>query len=363
MNLDFEQILKYGKEKNASDIFIVVGQPPSFRTKNGVVPMSNRDEDKMSPKQTYAMIEQIYSHANNRDLNILLKRGDDDFSLSIPGQARVRVSAYKQRGSLSAVMRIINFVLPKPEDFNIPADVIKLGTKHKSGMVLVTGPAGSGKSSTLACIIDNINQNKDLHKHIITLEDPIEYLHTHRNSIVTQREILVDTENYVTALRAALRQSPDVILLGERRDFETISVAMTASETGHLLLSTLHTKSAASTINRIIDAFPANQQHQIAVQLSTVLNAVVCQQLVETTNPHKPVLPVFEIMTVTPAIRNMIRENKIYQIDGMVYSASKNQESGMRSMDDDLNRLLKNQIITEETARSYAFDPSRIGRE
>ncbi len=360
MNQSFEQILRYGKDKNASDIFIVVMQPVSFRTENGIISM---DANKLTPDHTGALIREIYELANNRDINILLKRGDDDFSLSIRGVARVRVSAYKQRGSLSAVMRIINFDLPTPDKFHIPHEVVELGTQYKSGMVLVTGPAGSGKSSTLACIIDNINQNKDIHKHIITLEDPIEYLHSHKNSIVTQREVLVDTESYVTALRAALRQSPDVILLGEMRDFETISVAMTAAETGHLLLSTLHTKSAASTINRIIDAFPANQQHQIAVQLSTVLNAVVCQQLVETTNPSEPIKPVFEIMTVNPAIRNMIRENKIYQIDGMVYSASKNKKSGMRSMDDDLNTMYKNGEITEETAKSYAFDANRIGRD
>ncbi len=359
MKHNFEYYLDYGIKKKASDIFIVIRRPVSFRIENEISPIG----DELNIDDINTLIREIYTRAGNRDINILLERGDDDFSLSIPGQARVRVSAYKQRGTLAAVMRIIPFDKPNYEDLNIPEEVIRLGTSFKSGMVLVTGPAGSGKTSTLTCIIDTINNNKNLHKHIITLEDPIEFLHSHANSIVTQREISVDTESYVTALRSALRQSPDVILLGEMRDFETISVAMTAAETGHLLLSTLHTKSAASTINRIIDAFPANQQRQIAVQLSTVLNAVVCQQLVETEKKDEntpPIVPVFEIMTVTPAIRNMIRENKIYQIDGMVYSASKNANSGMRSMDDDLNRLYNEGIISEDTAKSYAFDPNRI---
>lgn len=223
-------------------------------------------------------------------------------------------------------------------------------------MVLVTGPAGSGKSTTLACIIDNINQNREA--HIITLEDPLEYLHRHGRSIVSQREISVDTENYVVALRAALRQSPDVILLGEMRDYETINVAMTAAETGHLLLSTLHTIGAANTIDRIIDVFPANQQRQIAIQLSTVLNAVVSQQLVPTVDGK--VIPAFEIMTVTPAIRNMIRDNKVHQIDGIIYSSAKDD---MISMDSSLLKLYKNGTISRETALTYASNPEMLGKK
>ena len=220
-------------------------------------------------------------------------------------------------------------------------------------MVLVTGPAGSGKSTTLACMIDQINRTQQ--KHIITLEDPLEFLHRHNHSIVSQREINVDTENYVTALRAALRQSPDVILLGEMRDYETINVAMTAAETGHLLLSTLHTIGAANTIDRIIDVFPANQQRQIAVQLSMVLNAVVSQQLVPTVDGK--VVPALEVMTVTPAIRNMIRDNKVHQIDGLLYSSAKED---MISMDSSLLNLCRQGTISKDTALKYATNPEML---
>lgn len=238
-------------------------------------------------------------------MNDFEQSGDDDFSFAIPGLSRFRVSAYKQSGALSVVIRIISFSLPNPTEIGIPQRIIDFSNFSK-GLVLVTGTAGSGKSTTLACIIDAINHH--YRKHIITLEDPLEFLHRHDLSIVSQREINVDTESYVTALRVSLRQRPDVILLGEMRDYETMQVAMTAAETGHLIFSTLHTIGAASTIDRIIDVFPPNQQHQIAVQLSMVLQAVISQQLVPTIDGK--MIPVFEIMTVTPAIRNMIRDNQ-----------------------------------------------------
>ena len=345
-----EKILEQAVRERASDVFIVAGIPVSFR-KNGIIHMEGKE--KLFPPQTEELLREIYRLAD-RDIRILIDGGDDDFSLAIPGFSRFRVCAYKQRGALSAVMRIISFELPDPSKLHIPPEIIGLGN-YSNGMVLVTGQAGSGKSTTLSCIIEDINENREA--HIITLEDPIEYLHRHKKSIVSQREVVVDTESYVAALRAALRQSPDVILLGEMRDFETISVAMTAAETGHLLLSTLHTIGAANTINRIIDVFPANQQHQIAVQLSTVLHAVVSQQLVPTVD--NDIVPVFEIMTVTPAIRNMIRDNKIYQIDGMIYSGT---GGGMRSMDDGLKELYAEGRITYETALTYAINPDRIRR-
>lgn len=265
------------------------------------------------------------------------------------------MSAFKQRGALSAVIRIITFDLPDFKELHIPEYILHLGDSGK-GMILVTGPAGSGKSTTLACIIDQINQNQ--RKHIITLEDPIEYLHRHSNSIVSQREINVDTDSYVTALRAALRQSPDVILLGEMRDYETINVAMTAAETGHLLLSTLHTIGAANTIDRIIDVFPANQQRQICIQLSTVLNAVISQQLVPTTDGG--MVPALEILTVTSAIRNMIRENKVPQIDAQIYSAARED---MISMDNSLLALHKQGRISRDTALKYATNPDMLGKK
>ena len=256
------------------------------------------------------------------------------------------------RGTLSAVVRVITFSLPSPDELGIPNTIIKTGSLPK-GLVLVTGPAGSGKSTTLACIVDHINENME--KHIITLEDPLEFLHRHKKSIVSQREINVDTESYVTALRASLRQSPDVILLGEMRDYETIEVAMTAAETGHLVISTLHTIGAANTIDRIIDVFPANQQRQIAVQLSMVLQAVVSQQLVPGIDGRR--VPAFEIMTITPAILNMIRDNKIPQIEGIIYSSNKED---MLSMDNSLINLYKNNKITAETALTYASNPEMM---
>ena len=307
------------------------------------------------PPQTQALVEEIYHLAGDRDMTKLLKEGDDDFSFAVKGLSRFRVSAYKQRGTLSAVVRIITFELPSPEKLGILPQITGFSRLSK-GLVLVTGPAGSGKSTTLACIVDAINQNME--KHIITLEDPIEFLHSHQKSIVSQREISVDTESYVTALRASLRQSPDVILLGEMRDYETIGVAMTAAETGHLILSTLHTIGAANTIDRIIDVFPANQQRQICVQLSMVLQAVVSQQLVPAVDGS--VVPAFEIMTVTPAIRNMIRENKVPQIDGIVYSANRED---MISLDASLLNLYKQGKITAETAVSYATNPEMLKKK
>lgn len=350
--MNLRTILEKAIEEKASDVFIVSGLPVSFR-KDGVIKRIN--DEKLLPPDTELLLQEIYQHAGNRDLNILHNAGDDDFSFAIQGLSRFRVSAYKQRGALSAVIRIITFNLPDFQTLGIPEYIIHLGDAGK-GMVLVTGPAGSGKSTTLACIIDQINKNQQ--KHIITLEDPLEYLHRHGNSIVSQREISVDTGSYVTALRAALRQSPDVILLGEMRDYETINVAMTAAETGHLLLSTLHTIGAANTIDRIIDVFPASQQRQIAVQLSMTLSAVVSQQLVPTVNGG--VVPALEIMTVTPAIRNMIRDNKVHQIDGIIYSSMKED---MISMDASLLNLYKAGTISRDTAVKYASNPDMLSKK
>lgn len=350
--MDIQTILQKAVSENASDVFIVAGRPVSFR-KNGVI--YTIDDERLLPPDTETMLAEIYRLADNRDRATFESCGDDDFSFAIPGISRFRVCAYRQRSALSAVIRIITFQLPDPKELGIPEQIIRLGNME-NGMALITGPAGSGKSTTLACIIDQINKTKE--SHIITLEDPLEFLHRHDKSIVSQREINVDTENYVTALRAALRQSPDVILLGEMRDYDTINVAMTAAETGHLLLSTLHTIGAANTIDRIIDVFPANQQRQIAIQLATVLNAVVSQQLVPTVDGK--MVPAFEIMTVTPAIRNMIRDNKVHQIDGLIYSSVKED---MISMDTSLMKLCKNGVISRETALTHATNPDMLGKK
>ena len=352
MELDTTQLLQQAVQAQASDVFIVAGLPVSMRI-NGVITKEN--DTKLTPYDTSSIVTQIYRLAGNRDMHAFEAFGDDDFSFSIPGLSRFRVSAYKQRGTMSVVIRIISFSLPNPDELGIPQRIIDFSNFSK-GLVLVTGTAGSGKSTTLACIIDAINHHYK--KHIITLEDPLEFLHRHDQSIVSQREINVDTESYVTALRASLRQSPDVILLGEMRDYETMQVAMTAAETGHLIFSTLHTIGAASTIDRIIDVFPPNQQHQIAVQLSMVLQAVISQQLVPSID--EKMIPVFEIMTVTPAIRNIIRDNKIPQLEGIISSSAGGE---IISMDSSLLTLYKEGQITAETALAYATNPEMLKRK
>ena len=352
MELDTTQLLQQAVQAQASDVFIVAGLPVSMRI-NGVITKEN--DTKLTPYDTSSIVTQIYHLAGNRDIHAFEESGDDDFSFAIPGLSRFRVSAYKQRGAMSVVIRIISFSLPNPAELGIPQRIIDFSNFSK-GLVLVTGTAGSGKSTTLACIIDAINHHYK--KHIITLEDPLEFLHRHDQSIVSQREINVDTESYVTALRASLRQSPDVILLGEMRDYETMQVAMTAAETGHLIFSTLHTIGAASTIDRIIDVFPPNQQHQIAVQLSMVLQAVISQQLVPSID--EKMIPVFEIMTVTPAIRNMIRDNKIPQLEGIISSSAGGE---IISMDSSLLTLYKEGQITAETALAYATNPEMLKRK
>lgn len=337
----------------ASDLFIVAGRPLSYK-KDGKILTLN--EEWVMPDQTELLIREIYQMAAGRDISRFLKRGDDDFSFAVPGLSRFRISAYMQRGSMAAVIRVISFDLPDAASLGIPEQVTGLGDLSH-GLVLVTGPAGSGKSTTLACIIDAINRAYE--KHIITLEDPLEFLHRHKKSIVSQREISSDTRSYVSALRASLRQSPDVILLGEMRDLETISIAMTAAETGHLVLSTLHTQGAANTIDRIIDVFPPDQQRQIAVQLSSVLRAVISQQLIPVSG-GEGLSPAFEMMTVTPAVRNMIRENKIHQIDGLIYSSA---SDSMFSMDVSLQKMCTRGLLSPEEALAYASNPEMLKRK
>lgn len=341
--MTIKEILQGALQDNVSDIFIIAGRPVSVKIGRS---MKILTDEMLMPVDTKKYIEEIYMFQDNRNMNHLLEYGDDDFSFSIKGLGRFRCNAYKQRGSLAAVLRVVPLSLPDYSKINISERVIDLYKENK-GLVLVTGAAGSGKSTTLSHIIDHINQTRD--SHIITIEDPIEFLHKHKKSIVSQREIFQDTGGYEQALRAALRQAPDVILLGEMRDFETISTAMTAAETGQYVLSTLHTIGAVNTIDRIIDVFPPNQQQQMRVQLSMVLKAVVSQQLLPTVDGG--IIPAFEIMIVNSAIRNLIREAKIYQIDNIIYSGS---AEGMQSMDNEIFRLYQNGQITSETALMYS---------
>ena len=341
--ITIDELLKIGKENGASDVHITVGVPPKMRVNGELVDMNY---PKLMPEDTEAIISPMLSE---RQKEILKRDGEADFSFSIPALGRYRVNAFNQRGSLAAAIRLVGTQIPKPEDLGLPKSVIDLYNK-KRGLILVTGPTGSGKSTTLASLINRINENRKA--HIITLEDPIEYLHQHKLSMVNQREVGLDTMSYANALRAALREDPDVILVGEMRDLETISIAITAAETGHLVLSTLHTIGAASTIDRIIDVFPPHQQQQIRIQLSMVLEAVISQQLIPTADRHHRVAA-FEVMLMSVAIKNLIREAKTFQIESMIQTSKK---SGMITMDDALYELCMMGHITSEQAINFAQD-------
>jgi len=350
--MTLNDILEQATLKGASDIFIIAGLPVTYKVK-GVQDRANGDP--MKPAGIDPIIDEIYAAAHRQ--KTLLDQGlDDDFSFSISNLGRFRVNVFRQRGTLSAVIRVIKFGIPDYKQLGIPESVLSLAD-NMNGLVLVAGAAGSGKSTTLACMIDRINKQRE--SHIITMEDPIEYLHSHNQSIVSQREVFIDTPGYLESLRSALRESPDVILLGEMRDFETISAAITAAETGVLLFSTLHTSSAANTINRIVDVFPASQQVQIRGQLAQLLRGVVCQQLVPTTDGT--ITPVFEVMKSSPAIQNMIREGKLHQLDSAM-QAAKNE--GMMTMDTSLLELYQNGVITRDTllntCNNYEFVSKRV---
>ena len=343
--MELKALLQEMIDKKASDVFIVAGLPLTYTADGRQVRM---DMAPLMPADTKELVDAIYElSGRNEQIFMDGHNHDDDFSFAVPGMGRFRVNVFRQRGSLGAVIRVIPFTLPNPADYHIPDDVMACADFQK-GLVLVTGPAGAGKSTTLACIIDKLNKART--GHIITMEDPIEYVHRHEGCIVTQREIPSDVATYAEALRSAMREAPDVILLGEMRDQETIGTAMTAAEMAQLLFSTLHTTGASSTVDRIIDAFPANQQRQIRMQLSLVLQAVVSQQLVPTVDGG--IVPVFEIMTATPAIRNLIREEKTHQIDSVIASSS---GAGMRTMDQSLYRLVKEGTISKEVALQHAI--------
>ena len=349
MDKMMEHLTRAAKD-GASDVFFVPGGPVSYKLDGQLIPL---EQERISPQRSKAYIEQIYAMAN-RDMDGFLASGDDDFSVSIPGLARFRVNVYRQRGSWAAVIRVVMFSIPDWKELGIPQQVMDLADRG-SGMVLVTGTAGCGKSTTLACLVDRINQNRAC--HIVTLEDPIEYLHRNVKSIVSQREIAVDTSDYLSALRACLRQAPDVIQLGEMRDLETIRTAMTAAETGHLLLATLHTRGAVNTIDRIIDTFPADQQQQIRIQLSAVLCTVVSQQLLPGVSGEQ--VPAFEILQMTGAVRSMIRDSKNHLIPGAIAAGS---AEGMLSMDQSILELYQAGRISRQTALNYADNPEQMLR-
>lgn len=347
---DLMDYLSLAVERKASDIFIIAGVPLTLKVDGKI---SHADEDRLLPPRTLELITELYQKAG-RSMDKFNETGDDDFSFAQAGLARFRVNAFRQRGSCAAVIRVVAFTIPDWKEMGIPEQVMEL-SKLSHGMVIVSGTAGSGKSTTLACIINKINQERNC--HVITLEDPIEYLHRDNKSIVSQREISIDTEDFISALRACLRQAPDVIQVGEMRDLETIRAAMTAAETGHYLLATLHTKGAVNTIDRIIDIFPPEQQHQIRVQLSMVLDTVVSQQLIPDVNGD--LVPAVEIMHMNNAIATMIRDRKTQSIDNAIATGS---ADGMITMDQSIRALFNAGRITRETALGYASDPEQMQR-
>jgi twitching motility protein PilT len=338
-------LLETAAQMNASDLHLTVGIPPKVRV-NG--DLKSLDLPMLKPEDVselaYSLIPPILTAKFEEE-------GEVDFSYSIPRVGRYRVNAYHQRGSAAVTIRLIGETIPTPQELGIPEAVINLIHK-KRGLVLVTGPTGSGKSTTLASLINQINLQYKY--HIITLEDPCEYLHSHAKSMVNQREIGTDTKSFGKALTAALREDPDVILVGEMRDLDTISIAITAAETGHLVFSTLHTIGAASTIDRIIDVFPPYQQTQIRSQLALVLEGVISQQLLPT-NGGTGRKAAFEVMLSTPAIRNMIREMKTHQITTTIQT---NRKIGMQTMDDAIYELYMNRHIDRDQAIGYAQDPN-----
>ncbi|MCI9351717.1 MAG: PilT/PilU family type 4a pilus ATPase [Lawsonibacter sp.] len=344
------EYLKQAVADQASDLFVVAGGSVCAKRENRLIPLS---AERVMPREAETLVREAYAAAN-RPMDRYYEEGDDDFSFSAAGLARFRVNVYRQRGSMAMVIRVVAFDIPHWRDLKIPDQVIALAD-ISHGMILVTGTAGSGKSTTQACIIDRINRMREC--HIITLEDPIEYLHRNRRSIVSQREIAIDTIDYPSALRACLRQAPDVILLGEMRDQETIHTAMTAAETGHLLIATLHTKGAVNTIDRIVDTFPSGQQEQVRAQLSMVLHTVVSQQLVP--GVKGDLVPAFEIMRVNNAIRSLIRDNKTYQIDNAIAAGG---AEGMITMDQSLLALYRAREIAAESAISFSDNPEQMRR-
>jgi twitching motility protein PilT len=346
---DFADVLLDVLNLKASDLHLTAGSPPMVREKGRLRPL---DYPVLNSQMTR---EIIYSILTNDQRKKLENEWQIDFAYSIPGKARFRVNAYFQRASLGAAFRLIPNEMPALDDLGLPA-VLRDFTKKPRGFVLVTGPTGSGKSTTLAAMLDVIN--KERHEHIMTIEDPIEFLHSHKNCIVNQRELGSDAQSFSLGLKAALRQDPDVILVGEMRDLDTIATALTAAETGHLVFATLHTQDTAQTVDRIVDVFPPAQQHQVRVQLSVALQGIVTQQLLPTADGQGRCCAA-EVLVPTPAARNLIREGKTHQIYSVLQTGGAH---GMQTMDAALSDLVRRQKISREMAEARSSSPEELRR-
>lgn len=342
-----DDLLKICKEKNASDLHLTAGMPPVFRIKKNLIPLKG---DLLTPEE---IEELIYPIMNDEQKRIFKENWEIDFSFGIAHVGRFRVNVFRQRQTIAAAFRVIPWEIPTFEELGLPPIMNKIVELEK-GFVLVTGATGAGKSTTLASVIDKINAIKSV--HIITIEDPIEYLFRHKKSIVVQRELGSDTKSFPNALRSVLREDPDVILVGEMRDLETISAAITAAETGHLVFATLHTNTAAQSIDRIIDVFPPHQQQQIRIQLSNNLSAIFSQQLLPRKDGGGLVLAT-EVLIVTPAVRNLIRENKTYQINTIIQTS---RDLGMQTMNQSLKDLFDRGLITYDNAIKYSYDREEL---
>jgi twitching motility protein PilT len=349
VEFDFADILINVMELGASDLHITAAAPPMVRLRGRLQPL---DYPKLSPQDTREIVYSILTEEQRKRLE---NEWQIDFSYTIPGRARFRVNAFYQRATVGAAFRLIPTRMPQLKDLGVPS-VLEEFTKKPRGFVLVTGPTGSGKSTTLAAMLDLINSERQ--EHILTIEDPIEFLHPHKGCIVNQREIGSDAQSFGLGLRAALREDPDVILVGEMRDLETISTALTAAETGHLVFATLHTQDCAQTVDRIIDVFPPSQQDQVRVQLSVALQGICTQQLLPTADGKGRVLAT-EVLVPTPAVRNLIREGKSHQI----YSAIQTGASfGMQTMDTALAELVRRNVITRDLAEARSGTPTELRR-
>lgn len=342
--MEFEEMVRFAVENGASDIHLASNNLPSYR-KNGKI-MSYKGAEILDEDTVMKYIDEVLEPA---DYLKFCNTGDIDSAYQFGNLARFRVNAFKQRHGATLVMRVIKLNPPKLGDLNLPQSIAKI-LNLQEGLVLVTGPTGSGKSTTLAALINEINHREEL--HIITIEDPVEYMHSPAKCIINQREVGQDSETYSSALKSALREDPDIILMGEIRDLESMSIALRAAETGHLVFSTLHTESAAKTIDRLIDMFPVERQKQALNQLSTTLKAVISQRLLPRSDrPGR--IGAFEIMFVNSAIANLIREDKIPQIEQMI---SLNQQTGMITRKLSIENLLKRGLISKETADKYSYD-------
>jgi twitching motility protein PilT len=343
------ELLKIVVDKKAADIHLVMGALPMLRFQGRLVPVEGLPvlDRELCEKMVLGML-------SPEQKDVLVKNKELDFSLSVPGVARFRVNVYTQMESLAADLRVISEKIPSIDDLKLPK-ICHTFASLKQGFILVTGPTGHGKSTTLAAIIEEINQTRDT--HIVTIEDPVEFVYHSKKSIISQRELGCDTRSFAAALKSVLRQDPDVVLVGEMRDPETMAAAITIAETGHLVFATLHTNSAAQTIDRVIDSFPEEQQQQIRIQLSASLEAILSQRLIPTKDGKR--MAVTEVMVATPAIRNLIREGKTHQMDNIIMTSA---EMGMYLLESSLADAVNRGLIDRDTAKGYAIRPSVLSR-